>query len=378
MVKCADLDFLPTLFDEKYLRHIYFEDSDLCLRLKNRDLQIGELDIDCEHKHSSTMDNEKIRIDARGALLDNQRIMQDRWTIPRKENRPIKILVKRKFALGDILCCGPILRELSYKYPASEITMQADIIDPLAYCGLPIKLIPTTTPLNDKDFDRVIDLWLAYENRPLMHMIDAYAQEARVVLTDKVPRYDPNLKWNGKKNFRILVSAEGSWASRTLDINKWRNIIKEISLDGDEIIEIGNNTFLGVGENRCGQYRGADGIHKLAELMCDSGILLCMDGFLMHLAQSVGLPVMAIFGCIYPGYRIHDWSKAKVIWLDQSVIPCAGCHHLRPSPRTFTQCEGGIDCLTKITEQQILDCYYNQDFGNKPRLHIRDWKGYMR
>ena len=377
MVKCHDLNFLPTLFDEKYLKHIYYEDGDLSLRLKNAGLEIGEVDVAVEHEVASTTSREKIWIDLEAAQLNNQAVMCDRWSIPRFEGRPLKILVNRPYALGDVLCIEPILRELLYKYPASEITVRTLVPEVLKYNGLPLKF-----NYNSEGaflWDKVIDLTLAYESRPHMHLVDAYAAKAGVVLSDKVPRFSPDIVWPGEKTFRVLVCADASWPSRSWDKQKWIEVASEIKANGNDVIEIGRQgSGLGVGENLVGKFQYPGGLRDLAKLMTTADIFLGIDGFLMHLAQAVGLPVLVLFGCVYPGYRIHDWSKAKVVWLTQEQIPCAGCHHFRDAPSTYCQCPGDNDCMKNITVDMVLDSFFNRDFGEKPPLHIRPWLGYMK
>jgi len=373
MVRVKDLAFLPTLFDEKYLHHIFCEDSDLCLRLQERGLKIGEVDLQIEHKHQATCKNEKIRVDLPAARDHNLMMATERWSISRNEHRPMKILVRRSHAIGDVLCIEPVIRELHYKYPGADITVETSYPEILKYSGNKITLATSPTKLK---YDQTIELFPSYELHPTMHMVDAYAQAAGVVLKlgEKIPRFDPTLKRTPGRKFKIMFCAEGGWPSRTWPVNEWKKVLSEIKSDGIAIDEVGFNKSLytGIGRNLIGHFDGR--IHDLAELMGECDLFIGQDCGLMHLAQAVDLPIMAVFGCTYPGVRVHDWSRAKVVWLDQEQLPCAGCHHLRPAPNACTECDK-LYCLDRITDKMVLDCYYNQPFGNKPDFHVREWKG---
>jgi ADP-heptose:LPS heptosyltransferase len=83
-----------------------------------------------------------------------------------------------------------------------------------------------------------------------------------------------------------------------------------------------------------------------------------MDGGLMHFAQSIGTPVFIVFGCTSPKYRIHDWGKATCVHLTETELNCSGCHHKRPYPRTFTECDKDkVYCLENIGVDRLIKTY---------------------
>ncbi len=363
-------DNFPSLFDNKYLKFAYWEDSDLSLRLKSLGLEIAEVNVGVKHIGMQTLRNEKLPVDSPKYIRENHRVFRDRWEIFVKQNRKMRILVTRKSAQGDVLLMEPVLRELSYKYPSSMIYLNTKCPWMIENSGLPI--IPITDSFAGI-FDKTIDLDLAYENRPLMHIVDACAEQAGVVLTNRIPVYDPTIRWVPSDSKTILVNSDSCanklWKSRIWDHNKWREVFLRLRANNYEIIEIGISKYLGVG-----RYALNMPLRELAKLMSASAVYLGPDNMLMHLAQGVGLPVIAFFGCICPNYRITDWTKAKAIWLDQDVLECAGCHHLRSAPRTHTECDKDrIHCIERITVDMVLDVFYNKKFGKvtKPAKQVQ-------
>jgi hypothetical protein len=138
-------------------------------------------------------------------------------------------------------------------------------------------------------------------------------------------------------------------------LNRWKSVINKLKISGYEIVEIGSKFYLGIGENKVGKKI----IHETAELIATAEMYLGFDGGLMHIAQSVGTPILIIFGCTCPNYRIHDWSKARVLWLDEEKLACAGCHHKLPAPRCQTDCnKEKIHCLDGITEEMVFESFY--------------------
>jgi len=67
---------------------------------------------------------------------------------------------------------------------------------------------------------------------------------------------------------------------------------------------------------------------------------------------------------VCPNYRITDWTKAKVVWLDQDHLDCAGCGQLRKHPRLYTGCDREeIYCMKGITEKMVLEKFFDGNFG---------------
>jgi len=354
---------LPRLYDSKYLIYGFCEDSDFTLRLRNLGYEIKEVRVGVRHLHNVTI----------GALKDpaiyqyelrNRAVIKDRWEHFIAGKPPLRILVDRTAAMGDVLMIEPIIRELKYKYPYSEIYVNTACPTPLAHVDNIHELrMDLTYKYPRTFFDKIIMLDFAYENTPMRHVIDSYAEQSGVVLDvgeERIPRYSSKLKWTGKDSKRLAVCSEGSWTSRTWNLKKWQAFLRKLKERGYEITEVGTNNYMGVGENKINSIS----LHDTAKIIANSEMFLGFDGGLMHIAQAVGTPVFIIFGCTCPNYRIHDWSKAKVVWINEDELKCAGCHHKAPPPRSHTVCvESKIYCLENITEEMV-ETVFDGEFGN--------------
>lgn len=354
------------LFEDHYLNFAFCEDADLSLRLRSRGYNIVESNVnDIVHLHNQSFKNEKLSIDFKKLEKQNRKFLTDRWQkyLRTRNFEPLNILVKRQGAIGDTLCTEPILRELNYKYFNCNISVDTACPEALSYLDY---LEDTGKDLkNIFTYDFEIDLDAAYESDPTTHIVDAYAYKANVILQDKLPRYNENISWKGKNSKSLVVNSEGSWSSRTLNKDKWKNFILYLR---DKlkynIIEVGRDpaSYLGLGENKVGKLS----LPATLELMSSCKMYVGFDGGLMHFAQSIGLPVFIVFGCTCPNYRIHDWDKAKVVWLDKTELECAGCHHTRPSPRFYTECDKDhVHCLENISMKLLIDTFVKKKFGEK-------------
>lgn len=355
---------LRDLFDETYLNFAFCEDADLSLRIRQLGYEIKEVPVNIQHMHNHTFKSERLLINFKWHEENNRALLIRRWKHYLKHrvfSLPYKILIKRMNANGDTFCVEPIARELKYKYPGCEIYLETRCPTMLAKSKL-FKQMGTGIE-TQQHFDERIELDLAYELNPQMHIVVAYAKVAHVNLSriSKTPLYDTDLKWTGQNSQTIVVNSEGSWACRMWDINRWKRFITKVKDEGYTIIEVGVGNHLGIGINRTGQLT----IHDTALIISQAKEFICFDGGLLHIAQSIGTPSFSIWGCTCPMYRIHDWSICRTVWLDNSIIPCAGCHHWRIAPRYFSECHLDYQyCLEKIEETMVWDAWKNAPYNN--------------
>lgn len=341
------------LFEDRYMRFAFSEDADLSFRLRAAGRAIKEMPaVVIHHKHHTSFKNERLDFDFKEQERANQRFLIDRWQKYmrlRNFNPPLQILVIRTRAIGDAFMVEPILRELSRKYPGSEVyfkTLCPQWFTPCDYireCG------PDIAP--KRKFDIVIDLDMVYERNPKRHVVDAYADAAMVQIDDdkRIPRYlGPAPFRTGGKT--AAINAEGSWASRQWPIERITAFAEYLKGQGYQVKEVGRTPALytGVGENLIGKLSLKETIAAIS----GADLYFGMDGGLAHFAQSVGTPCLLIFGCTNPAYRVHPGAKVKAIW--RRDLPCSGCHHEGP-PKTFTECKtGNHECLTGITVDQVI------------------------
>ena len=281
----------------------------------------------------------------------------------------------RSSAIGDVLCTEPVIRKLSSL--GHRIHFSTIYPDTFIYNKNIISIN------KDVSVDSVIDLDMSYERKPMMHILDAYVEVVKKTIPDfvleeheRVPVYNEKFAWKNEKRNVVTVNSEGSWASRTYDVTKWKQFILFLKDRGNRIVEIGSDPgkYLGIGDN----YYGKLSLSETVELMLESDMYVGMDGGLMHFAQSIGLPMFIIFGCTCPNYRIHNWEIAKVLWKNTDELDCAGCHHRRLSPRRETYCFCDEVACLDFSVERVIDTFLNAPFGNKPVLTAGNHKKIVR
>lgn len=284
------------------------------------------------------------------------------------------VLIKREAGLGDVLAVEPIIRKLKalgycifFETNRPELFLYNDDIVAI--------FKPNVVPDFVENQSLVINLNGAYENKPLVHILDGYINKVQELWStfqlsdeERIPIYDKNLIRHlpySDKIKKICVNSEGSWLSRTYDRKKMVQFIKYLQENNYSIYEIGcdKKNYLGIGKMCYGMK-----LHDTVELMSHMDLYIGMDGGLMHFAQAIHLPIFVIFGCTCPNFRIHDWARAKVLWKNTDELSCAGCHHRRKAPRNFTECDRyTIDCLD-WTVEEVIESFETAKFNDPPEL----------
>lgn len=93
---------------------------------------------------------------------------------------------------------------------------------------------------------------------------------------------------------------------------------------------------------------GKTSINELSQLLAQSKLLITNDNGAMHVATTVGVPVVSIFGPTVTAQGYSPWSKkSKVVELDLACRPCgAHGHHTCPI-KTH-------ECMKKISSEKVL------------------------
>jgi heptosyltransferase-2 len=105
--------------------------------------------------------------------------------------------------------------------------------------------------------------------------------------------------------------------------------------DGDTIAESNPNVI-----NLCGK----TSIEDAVDLIAATHVAVTNDSGLMHVAASVGIPLVSIYGSSSPLYTPPLTDKAIVEWLKLDCSPC----YQRECPLQH------LNCLKQITPQSIF------------------------
>lgn len=142
------------------------------------------------------------------------------------------------------------------------------------------------------------------------------------------PTYKPIFETlpNKTEQTSILIHIGARWEYRQWKVENWIELIKKLSLESNlEISITSGTTEIGMLDNileHTSITGEASDYKQLANKIKSTDLLICLDSGPMHLAQTLGIPVLALFG---PG-DFDLWQpigqKDKTCFHKQSCNPC--------------------------------------------------------
>jgi ADP-heptose:LPS heptosyltransferase/predicted SAM-dependent methyltransferase len=264
-------------------------------------------------------------------------------------------LLKRLGALGDVILTTPIVERLHKEgYDVYIDTMCPQVFTNNPYVkGTYLNLDKKPKPV----IARRVDLDLAYEKNPKMHIIDAYSLEA--FGDTKTPHetnlYVPNYLVS-KNNFipYIVLHMGNSWENRTWSKEYWKELLKKLLYSGEKIIIVGSKDDFRSESSSITNLVGKQTFHELAETIRNAKLFIGIDSAPFHIAEAVDTPAIGIFTCANPEFRSTKKSTLPVV----PDIDCKFCLHEEKPPVTWCGCKrGDFKCLEIITPDMIYEKY---------------------
>lgn len=273
-----------------------------------------------------------------------------------KDKRPIRptrisnILLIRSSANGDVLMASSVAAALKKKYPDSKVHMLTECPG-IVQNNIHIDELVTWESHQSNLYQLVVDLDGCYERRPFTNILDAYADEAGVPVSD-CKLYIHTAKFEvPKSRYVALHCGATNWVGRHLKAEIFENIAIRLQKLGYTVVCVGNGGDKSIAEAHV-DYVGQTSIFEMATIIKKADLFIGIDSMPMHVAQAVKTPGVVFFGSIDPKSRIINSNMVGVTVPD---LPCLGCHHRRPAPSVVTNvCQTGtLDCEEKITVETI-------------------------
>jgi len=344
------------LFDERY-EFAYFEDTDLSLRLRKEGYLLRNVNI--KWKHHRAVTSQKVEMDLKGYHINNEYKFKKRWNaylIGKKFGRTI--VIKRSASLGDVFLITPVIEALKLKEPDSVIMVMTQYPQAIEANNDIDYLAPLNHPIPCDEF---INLDYAYEKDFTRHIVDAYADVAGVKLKRKtgilyVSQEDKELvdsllpdNW-GKS---ITIDYSDTWGGKAWDKEKYNELSALIKPDGYKIIGIGlgHNT----GKNYSPELNLVNALTPLQTgmVIAKSALFIGHEGLLVHFAQAVKVPAVALYGCTTP--ELVN-TMTPILHTVVSPAACRGCRH-RYAAGTGILCSRNFECMNMITVEMVYEGY---------------------
>jgi ADP-heptose:LPS heptosyltransferase len=262
------------------------------------------------------------------------------------------ITIKRTAAIGDILMMTPIVQALIRKHGEVFLQVAPSLHDKMhALLNCPGVLTVTREAHGD-----VIDLNNAYELRPHLHPVEAYALAAGVDLADTTRAFCNKFYGSASGGFDVIIHATKSWPNRTLPLSFWAELVKELQAAGLSVACVAQN----VGE----VVPGCDSVFIGRELPFVAGLIqyganvfICGDSGPLHLAACTDTPIIGLF-TIATAERRKPWKRENFVGIN-AAVNCVGCLHRAPMPCSFIDCEFQDErkhaCLNGFSIAEIVE-----------------------
>lgn len=273
------------------------------------------------------------------------------------------ILVKRLGALGDVILTTPIVRELARQHADVHIRVMTNY--PEVYDRNPhVTSVVRPGEMHTTKGWFEIDLDLAYEKQPFMHIVDAYAMVAfgKPLESDQKQQ---RLYFDKKRLFAqtarkyvAVHAAHAGWRNRTLPRETWVKVIDGIRDAGFWPIMIGTPRDATESSSWCSQMLVPD-IHVQARLISQCACFVGSDSGLLHVAGATDTPIVGVFTSVRPQARL-PYRKGLLGFQCHAVVPpfldCLGCQERQPAPSTTESCErGDLACVQQVRASDIVD-----------------------
>lgn len=235
-------------------------------------------------------------------------------------------IIRRTGALGDVILATPVIETIAANYTGATISVETQYPD--VFAGNP-HVGPAQTP------GTLIDLDLAYERRPNLHIVDAYQEQLSLTTPGSVihKRQWLSLPERTSAQPYAVIHAGVSWPNRTLPVSFWTDVVARLQMPVHVIGSIRDHYIPGARDQRGLSFRDTLAFINSASLF------IGIDSAPLHMAGATDTPIVGLFTCCRANLRM-PYRAAPQVGLDAD-IPCAGCHHERPAPVTTYACPRG-------------------------------------
>jgi ADP-heptose:LPS heptosyltransferase len=293
-------------------------------------------------------------------------------------HRPV--LLSRYMALGDVICTFPAALQLKKRHPGATFIFHCR----QDYACLPRMGGITNHTISTLDLHYIETKYSflfagiykftysdEYENTASTEsVIEEYCRQHGVAISDTHPQLHVTSEILSKarlvlddigldKGSPIIAIHPGpSGPFREWNNESWIGLVQALKNSGfNNIIQLGASRPDDMGAALRARIPGVIPLINRFSLeesialisLCD--VLIGIDSGLLHIAASVGTPIVGIFGSTSPRFRFSA-STARLFVV--SRVECQGCHHRVPRLHWITGCPFDFACMKSIQVDEVL------------------------
>ena len=287
---------------------------------------------------------------------DEYRKLAEQWGVPfQSPAAKGGVLIRRDGAFGDALCVTPIIAHF-------RATLGPDAVIDVATATFSAfdgnsDVTGIYPPHHGAEgYERVIDLNNAYEMRPKMHIVDAYAEAAGIMLSPstKALRFGFNDR-DYRRGDTVILHCAKSWESRTILRDTWDEVASVLNGKGYKVVAVGTGRDYvpaGAADRRDLTLNGIRSAVKTSAGFIGS------DSGLLHLAGTTDAPIVGIYTCASHEVRkpLRPSAPFAAVYPE---IDCYGClAQFTPPVNDLPECiSGDLRCVREISAAVVIAAF---------------------
>lgn len=269
---------------------------------------------------------------------------------------PIKILVRRRAALGDVVVSTGIFRELNKLYGDNAIIDVATEYPTVFANNLYIRNVLHTDSMPDVNkYDVYYNLDDTYELNPVGHFADNYFYRVfgttdidksmeLYIDSESAERVDEFVSSiNG--DFIAIHMRNWHWQLKNIRVEVWLDIVNKLheKYPDLKIVAVGGATDLVMDLPYMIDARGFVAPADLCYLLDHARCFVGIDSGPFHIAGASETGIVALLSHMHPDKVLpfRESAMGHRCEVVQANVSCVGCHSRQPRPVRSINCERG-------------------------------------
>jgi ADP-heptose:LPS heptosyltransferase len=293
---------------------------------------------------------------------------------------PVKILVQRRAAIGDVIMSTGVVRELRKRYgPEAQIDVATEFLEPYRNNPHVSNLIPMSALPTDiaRHWDIYINLDNAYETNPINHYVDTYFHRVFgdwLGLDQNVELYpdsddrdivDQDLAQIGDK-FIVVHMRNWHWGAKNIQPDVWFQVFEQLFLARSDfkIVCAGGPTDLMIADHPLFYDVRTRYNSQQLKLLCDSAACFVgIDSGPFQCAAASNTHIIALLTHLHPDRILPYRSgiQGHECTVIQTSEDCRGCNDQQARPVSQLVChKRTYPCVSNFDTEAIANAILEQ------------------